>query len=71
MVPSNDNAKLSAKLYTGRFPNLHLPDNRVFTRLHQRLRDTGNFEVNRREAGGHRWLVSPEDEERILQHFNI
>ena len=60
---ANGNARLAEKLYAE-------PDHRVFTRLHQRLRETGSFEVNRREAGGRRRLVSLEDEERILHYFN-
>ena len=68
MLVMNGSARLAARLK--RFPNRHLPDHRVFTKLHQRLRDTVSFEVNRREAGGRRRLVSPEDEERIPQHFN-
>ena len=63
-------ARLAARLYAERFSNRHLPDYRVFSRLYQRLRDTGSFEVNIREAGGRRRLVNPKDEERILQHFN-
>ena len=58
---ANDNARLTARLYAERFPNRHFPDHRVFTRLHQQLRDSDSFEVNRREAGGRRRLVSPED----------
>ena len=50
--------------------NRHLSDRRLFTRLHQRLQDTGIFEVDRREAGGRHRLVSPKDVKRILQHFN-
>ena len=67
---ANSNARLAARLHAERFPNRHLPDHRVFTRLHQRLRDTDSFEVNRRQAGGRRRLVSSEDEEWILQRFN-
>ena len=67
---ANGNARLAAKLYAERFPNRNLLNHSVFTRFHQRLRDTGRFGVNRREAGGILRLVSPEDEERILQHFD-
>ena len=56
---ANGNARLATRLYTERFSIRHLPVNRVFTRLHQRLRDSGSFEVNKREAGGRRRLVSP------------
>ena len=62
--------RTAARLYAEPFPNRHLSVHRVFTRLHQRLRDTDSFEVNRREAGGRRRLVSLEDKERILQYFN-
>ena len=40
---ANGTVRLPARLYAERFPNRHLPGDRVFTRLHQRLRDTGSL----------------------------
>ena len=47
---ASGNARLAAKLHAKRFPNRHSPDHRVFTRLHQRLRDTGSLEVDSLEV---------------------
>ena len=55
---SNVNARLAAILYAERFPNRHLPDHSVFSRLHQPQRDSGSFEVMEREAGGRRSSAS-------------
>ena len=57
-VSVNGIARLAERLYAERFSKHHLLDHRDFTRLHQRLRDTGSFEVSRREASGRRRLVS-------------
>ena len=53
------NARQAARLYQERFPNRYIPGHRMFSNLHQRLRDNGRFEINRRDAGRQRrvWML--------------
>ena len=48
---ANGNARQAARLFQERFPNRYIPGHRMFSNLHQRLRDIGRFEINRRDAG--------------------
>ena len=63
----NGNARQVAKIYQERFPNRYIPGHRMFSQLHQSLRDNGKFEINRRDAGRQRRV---DLEERVLNHFH-
>lgn len=41
------------RFYEERFPNRRIPDSRMFARIHQRLRETGQLAPVRIEGGGH------------------
>ena len=40
---ANCNASAAALLYHERYPARHRPEHRLFTRIHQRLSETGSF----------------------------
>jgi hypothetical protein len=64
---ANGNARQAARTYQDRFPNRYIPGHRMFTNLHQRLRDNGRFEINRVNAGRQRHV---DVEEAVLDHFH-
>lgn len=43
---ANGNAVEARRLYAERHPGRHLPDRRLFSTVHQRLRDTGSLVVS-------------------------
>ena len=51
---ANGNPRQAARLYQERFPNRYIPSHRMFSNLHQRIRDNGSFEMVRRDAGRQR-----------------
>ena len=64
---ANGNACRAARFYHEAFPERRQPDSRVFTRSHQRLRETGAFTTNLRIPGRPRTVSTPQVEERVLQ----
>lgn len=65
---ANGNARRAVRIYQERFPNRHLPDHRMFTALHRRLRENGSFTTNRRGLG-RPGRLREDMEEDVLQHF--
>jgi len=63
---ANGNALEARRLYAQNFPNREIPSNRIFAKLHQRLRDTGMFGKNAGDSGRPRSISTPEVEEEIL-----
>lgn len=63
---ANGNASEAARMYQDEFPARRHPDSRVFTRIHQMLRDKGNFSASER-AGRPRTVRNPEVEESVLE----
>lgn len=63
------NAAEARRLYAATFPNRQLPSDKVFTRVHSRLRETGSFEVNKRDTGRPRTVRNVEFEEQVLEMF--
>jgi hypothetical protein len=47
---ANGNAPEAARLHQEAFPRRRQPDNRTFTRVHQQLREYGNFAHGGREV---------------------
>ena len=45
------NAREAARLYQEMYPNRYLPNHRMFTAIHQRLRENGRFGVDRGAYG--------------------
>ena len=64
---ADGNARQAARLCQERFPNRYIPGHRMFSYLHQRLRDNGKFEINRRDAGRQRRV---DVEEAVLDYFH-
>lgn len=60
-------AREALNIYRQRFPNRRWPDARTFTRLYQRLRETGGFIPVRINVGNQR---QPDIEQPILDYFN-
>jgi hypothetical protein len=65
---AHGNAKKAVRLYQKRFPNRHLPDHRMFTAIHRRLREHGSFHVDRGAYGRPR-PVREVIEDDVLQYF--
>jgi len=63
---ANGNALQARRLYAENFPNREIPSTRMFTKLHQRLWDTGMFRKNAGDTGRLRSISTPEVEEEIL-----
>lgn len=53
-------------LYVEKFPNRRVPSDKLFTRLFQRLRDTGSLSPKKVNSGRPRSVRTPEMEERVL-----
>lgn len=62
----NGNAAEARRIYEEKYPNRNVPNKKTFTRLDQRLRDTGNLKARR--SGGYN-QHDPDVEERVLQHI--
>ena len=57
---AHGNSREEARIYAQRFPERIVPDPRIFTSIHRRLRDTGSFTISRPNTGrGSR--VNPEE----------
>lgn len=66
---ASGNAVEARRLYAASFPNRQLPSDKLFTRVHNRLRDVGSFTINRRDAGRPRTVRNVGFEEQVLQMF--
>ena len=65
---ANVNARQAARLYQERLPNSYIPDYRMSSNLHQRLRDNERFEINQ-EILVVRGVKDVE--EAVLDHFHL
>lgn len=63
------NAAEARRLYSATYPNRQLPSDKLFVRLHNRLREGGSFKVNMRDTGRTRTVRSVEFEENVLEKF--
>lgn len=66
---ANGNAYQAQRLYAEAFPNRLLPSDKLFTKLHQRLREYGSFSVRKSDAGRPRSVSTPEAEVNVLQRI--
>lgn len=64
---ANGNGHLAQRIYEETYPGRQIPHHTTFASVFQRLRDTGKFEVNRRDTGRDREVRTPEFEEAILE----
>ncbi|XP_011878323.1 PREDICTED: uncharacterized protein LOC105567789 [Vollenhovia emeryi] len=66
------NSEMAAREYARRFPHRRAPYPRVFTRLINRVRQTGSVMPNRQDDGAGRYYeaYSVENEEAVLACFN-
>lgn len=65
------NARAAAVEYSLRFPERRHPSHKVFLRLDNRIRTTGNVVPSRPDAGRPRTTRTPEMEENVLDIFDI
>lgn len=65
---ANGNAREALRIYAERYPNRVIPHHSMFTRLHQRLSETGSFKKLTAE-NGHPRTVTPQIEEQVLNEF--
>ena len=68
-VKANGNALEAARLYAEAFPNRRHPDSRPFTRIHQRLRESGSF--RHQERPGRPKTLAPDVEESVLERVDV
>lgn len=66
---ANGCALEARRLYQETFPNRQLPSDKMFSSLHQRLRETGNFKPNKKDCGRNRTTRTPQAEEIVLQQI--
>jgi hypothetical protein len=48
---ADGNSRAARRLYEERFPDRRIPDSRIFSNIHRRLRENGSFETKRNNAG--------------------
>lgn len=65
---ANGNALAARRLYEERYPDRVIPHHTMFSRLHQRLSETGSFE-KRTAENGHPQTVTPQMEEQVLNEI--
>lgn len=63
---ASGNANEARRLYQERFPNRHLPCAKTFSRIDDRLRETGTFKKNSSNSGRQNYVRTPALEEAIL-----
>jgi Transposase. len=63
---ANGNATEARRLYVDAYPNRQIPSQRMFGRIHQRLRDTGSLSKQCHLSGRPRSVSTPRAEEEIL-----
>lgn len=68
---AHGNAAEARRMYAASFPNRRLPDDKVFTRVHNRLGEVNLFAGNKRNAGRPRMVRNVAFEEEVLQIFDI
>lgn len=61
------NGMEAQRLYQERFPNRRHPHHATFASIHQRLRDSGTFQVDRHDTGRERTVRTPGFEEQVLE----
>ena len=66
---SNGNALEAARLCAENFANRRHPDNRTFTRIHQRLRENGSFRLQELPCSPK--TLAPDVEERVLERVDV
>lgn len=64
---ANGNALEAARLYRQRFPRRHVPDRKMFEKLHRCLCETGSFVSDMQDTGRSRSVRTPQVEDNILQ----
>lgn len=64
---ANGNASEARRLYAEAFPNRTLPSDKLFSKLHQRLRENGSFVIKKHDAGRPKTVTTPETEEYVLR----
>lgn len=63
---ANGNFLEACRFYTEMYPNRRPPHHSTFTRLHQRLHESGTFEKRSLDTGRHRQIRTPELEVAVL-----
>ncbi|GBO31102.1 hypothetical protein AVEN_86053-1 [Araneus ventricosus] len=64
---ANGNNLEAERLYRQRFPRRHVPDRKMFERLHRCLCETGSFVTGMHDTGHGRSVRTPQVVENILQ----
>ena len=64
---ANGNALEACRLYAEAYPNRQIPSSRMFSKIHQRLRDNGKFGKITTDCGRPRSVSTPAAEEIILE----
>ncbi|GBM49154.1 hypothetical protein AVEN_148079-1 [Araneus ventricosus] len=64
---ANGNNLEAVRLYRQRFPRRHVPDRKMFERLHRCLCETGSFVSDMHDTGRGRSVRTPQAVEDILQ----
>jgi hypothetical protein len=65
---ADGNAAEARRIYSERYPRRDLPCERTFSRIHQRLQETGSFGRQTADVGRPRTVRTAELEDRVLQH---
>lgn len=63
------NGRLAQRMYQEQYPRRCCPHHTTFTNIDRRLRETGTFQITRRNAGQERSVRTPDTENRVLQRF--
>lgn len=63
------NANEARRIYSVQHPQRHIPCHTSFSRLDQRIRDTGECKVKKRDSGANRTVRNIDFEDHVLQQF--
>lgn len=63
------NANLAQRIYEEQHPQRHIPCHTTFSRLDQRLRDSGQCQARKIDSGRHRTVRTLNFEDEVLQRF--
>lgn len=63
---ANGIATEARRLYVEAYPNRQIPSDRIFGKIHQRLRDTGSVDKQSHNSGRPRSVSTPRSEEAVL-----
>ena len=66
---ANDNGREAASLYREWFPNTQQPYYRIFASVYRRMCETGSVLPSNVDRGRPRYVRTPAQEERVLQHM--